>query len=67
MNDWAAWAILGIFCIGALFLIAFVGVTIAESIQYMKRKKLEWKREDMIRGWSEDMLRRYRRKDDETD
>lgn len=54
MNGWAAWAILGILCIGALFLIAFVGVTIAEIIQDMKRKKLEWKREDMLRRYKEE-------------
>lgn len=58
MNEWAAWAIIVIICVGMLCLIALMGVTIAETIQDMKRKKEEWKRQDILRGW---------RKHDETD
>lgn len=51
MSNWAAWTIISIICIGMLCLIAFIVVTIAESVQTMKRKKEEWKREDLLRGW----------------
>lgn len=51
MSNWATIAICVILCIGLLCLIALAAVTVAESIQEMKRKKKEWEREDDLRGW----------------
>lgn len=51
MSNWATWAIIAILCAGMLCLIALMAITIAESVQDMRRRKLEWEREDDLRGW----------------
>lgn len=51
MSNWATWAIIAILCAGMLCLIALMAITIAESVQEMRRRKLEWEREDDLRGW----------------
>lgn len=53
MNNLAAWVIISIICVGALCLIALMCVTLLDILQNMKRKKEEWKREDVLRGWIE--------------
>lgn len=51
MSNWATIAICIILCIGMLCLIALMAVSIAESVQEMRRRKLELEREDDLIGW----------------
>ena len=51
MSNWATWAIIAILCVGMLCLIALMAVTIAESVQDMRRRRIEWEREDDMRSW----------------
>lgn len=62
MSNWAGIVICILIAIGMLFLIVMTIVTIVDTVQDMRRKKIEWEREDKLRGWSEDQLRKWRKR-----